>query len=294
MNTVRARIVEWSFVALWGVLPLVAGPAFAEALDTRAASFRTAVGVGLWALWAGTLIGALVPRTSTLTFVRIVVPATVGAAVWSALVTASPGWVDVVALAGTAGAAVLAFAPALGEHFVNGSAYGAERRFPLRPPGVVLLGLVEAVWAAVVAGALAGPLLLAAGQWALGAALTAIGWPVAAMGTRSLHRLAQRWLVFVPAGLALVDPLVLADSISMPRGVVTSIGPAPADTDALDLSGSALGLALEVRFEEPRVVVPLAGGPGGSPDVEAEAVVFTPSRPGRVLHAAQETNLAID
>ena len=174
------------------------------------------------------------------------------------------GWPDVAALASTTAAAVLAFTPAVGEHFVNGSSYGAERRFPLRPPGVVLLGTRRGrrgSWSS--RASLAGPLLLAAGQWVLGGVLVVVGWPLALMGTRSLHRLAQRWLVFVPAGMALVDPLTLADSISMPRGITASIGPAPADTEAYDLSGGALGLALEVRFEEPRVVVPLAGGPDG-------------------------------
>jgi hypothetical protein len=293
VNTVRTRFVEWSFVALWALQPLLAGPGFAEALDTRSEAFRTAVGVGLWVLWASVLVAALIPRTSTLTFVRIVQPAAVGASVWAAIATSSPGWPDVAALLSTTGAAVLAFTAAVGEHFVNGSAYGAERRFPLRPPGVVMLGLVEAVWVVVVAGALAGPLLLAAGQWVLGGVLVAVGWPIALMGTRSLHRLAQRWLVFVPAGMALVDPLTLADSISMPRGITASIGPAPADTAAYDLSGGALGLALEVRFEEPRVVVPLAGGPDGSREVAADAVVFTPTRPGRVLHEVKARRLTI-
>lgn len=284
---------ETAFVVLWALLPLLAGPALAEALDDRSSLFRTAAGVGLWALWVVTLVAALVPRTSTLTFVRVVVPAAVGATAWAAAVTPSPGWLDVLALVGTAGAAVLAFTPAVGERFVNGSSYGAEQRFPLRPPGVVLLGLVEAVWAAVVAGALAGPLVLATEQWVLGGILVVVGWPIAWMGARSLHRLAQRWLVFVPAGLALVDPLALADSISMPRGATASIGPAPADTQATDLTGGALGLALEVRFTEPQVVVPLAGGPDGAADLETDAVLFTPSRPGRVLREVKARRLPI-
>ena len=72
----------------------------------------------------------------------------------------------------------------------------------VRAPGIVVLGLGEVVWAAVVVGALAGPLLLAAEQWVAGAIAIVIGWPLARFGSRSLHRLAQRWLVFVPAGEA--------------------------------------------------------------------------------------------
>ncbi len=216
------------------------------------------MGLGLWVIWAVVLVAALIPRTTTLTVIRIVAPAAVVAAGWAALATPDPDWLDAVALACTAAAAVAAFAASTGQRFVNGSAYGPEKRFPLRAPGVVVLGLAEVVWFVVVAGAVAGPLLLAVEQWLIGAIAIVIGWPLSFFGTRSLHRLAERWLVFVPAGLALVDPLTLTDSVSMTRGVISSIGPAPADTRAIDLTAGSAGLALEVTFTEARTVVPVA------------------------------------
>jgi hypothetical protein len=264
------------------------------ALDSRSDLFRTSVSLALWVLWVATLLATLVPRTSTLTVVRVLVPASVGAAVWAAAATAEPGWTDALAIASTGVAAIVALAPATGERFVNGSAYGAERRFPLRAPGLVLLGLVEIVWAAVVAGAVTGPLLVVAGEPLWGLLAAVIGWPIAYAGSRSLHRLAQRWLVFVPAGLALVDPLALTDSISMPRAAIAGIGPAPADTTAIDLTAGALGLALQVRFDAPLTIGPLAGSGAPAVDVvEADQVLFTPTRPGAVLREAAARSLPV-
>jgi hypothetical protein len=226
--------------------------------------------------------------------VRTVVPASVAAALWAALATPEPGWRDALALASTAVAAVAALAPSTGERFVNGSAYGPERRFPLRPPGLVVLGLVEAVWVAVVLGAAAGPLLLAAGQWAAGAVALVLGWPLAYAGSRSLHRLAQRWLVFVPAGLTLVDPLALTDSISMPRLQLAAIGPAPADTAAHDLTAGALGLALQATFAAPLTIVPLRGpGDETAEVIEVDEILCTPTRPGAVLREARLRDLPV-
>ena len=75
---------------------------------------------------------------------------------------------------------------------MTGSAYGTERRFALRcPPTLALLAV--ATWAAVAAGAVAGPLLLAAERWAAGVVLLAAGGAAVVLGGRSLHQLARRW-----------------------------------------------------------------------------------------------------
>jgi hypothetical protein len=293
VHTVRSWIADWAFAVLWALLPIVSGPAFAEALAPRQPLFRTSVGAGLWVLWAVVLLSALIPRSITLTLVRISAPAAVLAAGWAAVATATPDWRDALALAVTTAAAVVAFTPALGHRFVNGSAYGPEIRFPLRAPGIVALGLGPAVWAVVVGGALAGPLLLVAEQWIAGVIALVVGWPVAWFGCRSLHRLAERWLVFVPAGLALVDPLTLTDAVSMPRGTIDTFGPAPADTKATDLTGGSWGLALEVAFDEPQTIVPLATGDEQPRDTEAGALLFTPTRPGHVLREARSRRLPV-
>ena len=91
-----------------------------------------------------------------------------------------------------------------------------------------------------------GPLLLAAQQWVIGAVLTAVGLVVVLALARALHQLARRWVVFVPAGVVVHDPLGLVDPVLLPRGWVQGFAPAPADTDATDLTMGAPGLAVEI------------------------------------------------
>lgn len=293
MPALRTWIADRGLAVLWALQPLVAGPAFAAALSDRSSAVQATASIGLWALWAVTLLALLIPRTTTLTLVRVVIPASVAATLWAAIVTPDPGWRDALALASTALSTALALAPSTGERFVNGSAYGPERRFPLRAPGLVALGLVEVVWAVVVAGAVAGPLLLAAEQWVPGALALLVGWPLAAAASRSLHRLAQRWLVFVPAGITLVDPLALTDAVAVPRARVAAIRLAPADTDAHDLTVGALGLAIEVDLDEPLTITPLTrSSPPATIDVDR--LLFTPTRPGALLRAAAARGLPLD
>jgi hypothetical protein len=182
---------------------------------------------------------------------------------------------------------------------VNGSSYGDERRMPLRPPGVLLLGPIELTWVVVVAGVVTGPMLLAARQWVPGAVALVVGWVLAGLGTRILHALSQRWFVFVPAGVVVVDQMALTDSLLVQRQRVDSLGPAPADTQAVDLTVGALGLALELRLTQPDLIVPapprrLGGGQATIDPVEVESVLFAPSRPGWVLDEARRRRLLVD
>ena len=169
----RRRAERWAFPVAWVLLPFVAGPAFAASLDSRSPGVRSADSVALWLIWGATLGAALIPRTVTLTAIRIVAPAGVVAAVGAAAANPDRGWADAVALAFTAVVTAVALSPGTGDAFANGSSYGDERRFPLRAPGALLLGPIELAWAVAVAGAVTGPMLLAAQQWVLGAALDA-------------------------------------------------------------------------------------------------------------------------
>ncbi|MCD9623735.1 hypothetical protein [Rhabdothermincola salaria] len=289
---------RWGLPLLWLTLPFLAGPSFADALDPRSRPIQVTASLGLWALWAVALVATLVPRTVSLTLVRITVPASVVAAGWAALVVPDgAGAPEAVALGITTLSAVVALSAPVGEEFVNGSAYGEERRLPLRPPGPLVLGPIELVWALVVAGAVAGPLLLAAEQWVLGAVLIAVGWAVAALGVRSLHQLARRWVVFVPAGMVLVDTTVLTDALLARRHRIAHLGPAPAENAALDLTAGALGLALQLEFTEPEVIVPVpprpARGERSTTPLRVEAVTFTPSRSTAVLREAARRRVPV-
>ena len=284
--TVR-RAFPWILRAWWAALPFTAGPAFADALHGAAVPVRTLASVGLWAGWAIGLAATLVAHPIALTALRVVAPAAVVAAV----VAAVGEEVSALAVAWTAVAAALALAPDTGMLCVNGPAYPNERRFPLRAPGPLLLGPIELAWAVVVAGGVAGPLLLADRHWVLGSMITAVGLPVAWLLVRSLHQLSKRWAVFVPAGLVLVDPIGLMDSVLIRRQQLRRLGPAPADTRAIDLSQRAPGLALEATLDEEVDVVLARPGRSQGEATKAAAIVFTPTLPGALLEEARTRRL---
>src|SRR5204862_1550127 len=77
-----------------------------------------------------------------------------------------------------------------------------------------------------------------------------LGSGAAFVAIRALHGLSRRWGVFVPAGLVLHDPLAVADPVLFQRRLIETLRPAPADTDSLDLTQRAAGLALELVLTE--------------------------------------------
>jgi hypothetical protein len=265
-------------------LPFTAGPAFADALHTAPVSVRTLASVGLWALWAAGLAATVVPHPVSLTALRVLAPAAVVAAVAAAVGGSS----SALAVAWTAVAAALSLAPDTGMLCVNGPAYPNERRFPLRAPGALLFGPIELAWAVAVAGVVAGPLLLADQEWLWGAVVTAVGLPVALLLLRSLHQLSRRWAVFVPAGLVLVDPIGLIDSVLIRRQQLRALGPAPADTRAMDLTQRAPGLAIEAVFSEEVDVAVVRPGRKPAEPTKTRALLFTPTLPGAFLEEAKD------
>ncbi|HEX5367058.1 MAG TPA: hypothetical protein VFW63_10415 [Acidimicrobiales bacterium] len=282
----------WPARATWAVLPLLAGPAVGGALGDASRPVQLVASVGLWAGWAVVLVATLVPTTVSLTALRVAAPAAVAAAT-AALVAEGVDGADVVGVVGAVVACLAALAPETAEAFVDGSSYGDERRLPLRTPVGLLAGPVELAWLAVVAGGATGPLLLAARQWAAGAVALVAGVPAAWWGLRALHTLARRWLVFVPAGVVVHDPLTLLDPVLLRRQDVAALGPAPADSRALDLTAGAPGLALEVRLSGPVELLPLGRGRAPAPLTPASAVLVTPARPGRVLAEARRRRLRV-
>jgi hypothetical protein len=191
-------------------------------------------------------------------------------------------------------AVVASFSPLTGAVFIDASAYGAERRFALRVPASLVLGPIPLAWLGVVAGPVAGALLMAARQWLAGALVLAIAVPVAVIAARALHGLARRWVVLVPAGLVLHDHHALAEAVLFPRRSIRHLGPAPveAPTDRRDLTQGALGLALELELSEPLEVAPRRQ----DRSVKVEPVTrlaFSPSLPGALLTAARDHRLPV-
>jgi hypothetical protein len=280
----------WLIRAAWLVLPLVLVPALGPALDDRSTPVQLLVATAAWLGWTGGLVTVLVPRTIGLTAVRVLSPAALVLAMWAAVAGEGILW-GAVAVVVTAAVAIGVMAPEVGDLFVNGSAYGDERRFALRPPAAVVFGPVQLIWVLILAGAATGPLLLAARQWVVGAVLTAVGTAVVVFGTRSLHQLARRWLVMVPAGVVIHDPASVTSQLFR-RRTIASMGPAPADSGALDLTAGALGLALEMQLTE-SATLELRRRREKAKVVHASAVLFTPTIPGEVLREAARRRIAV-
>lgn len=283
----RARLWPWLVRGSWALVALAAGPGYAALLDERSPPVQAVASLGLWLAWAVVVVATLVPLPVSLTALRCAVPAGAGLSVWAAAAGHGPAaaglwWIAAIAAA---------FAPATGAMFVNGPAYPNERRFPLRPPGPLLLGPLEVTWALALGGPAVGALLLAAERWVLGAAVSVVAVPLSFVLLRAIHGLSRRWLVFVPTGVVLHDPITLLDPVLFPRPTVGSLGPAPAGTDATDLTQRAWGLALELRLKEEVPAVLSRPGRRQGETVRLSALLFTPTRPGAVLEEARSRSL---
>jgi hypothetical protein len=269
-------VLLWLLRATWVALPLTAGSAFAAAFDGRSLPVQTTASVGLWALWAGVLSASLIRLPLTLTIVRVVAPAALVAMLLAELTTGGIR-LDLIA---TIAPLAFAYMPEVGIEFVNGPSYPNERRFPLRPPGLLLLGPVPVAWAVVVGLPAAGALLLAARVWALGAIALAAGAGAVVVLGRSLYGLSRRWIVFVPAGVVIHDPMALADPVLFPREHIVRLALAPvgADERAFDLTMRAFGNAIELDLDEPAPLAMLRGQ-----TAEVQSLLVAPTRPGAVL-----------
>jgi hypothetical protein len=287
------RLLPWLVRAMWVVLPVTAGPAFASALHRHSHPVQTVAAAVLWLSWATVLIGTLVPHPLGLTALRVVAPAAVVAAALAAATGRPSPLADLGALASTLLALAVALAPETGRLYVNGPAYPNERRYPLRIPGLLLMGPLELAWAVTIAVPVTGALLLASRAWVAGGVVLAVGLPVVAVLARSLHNLSRRWVVFVPAGLVLHDPLALVDPVLIETRVIEVLRPAPADSDSLDLTQGAPGLALELVLRQKVPMVLMKPGQRGGESGSSARLLFTPTRPGALLADAGTRRLPV-
>ncbi len=268
--------------AVWAVLPSLLGSALADALDGWTTGPRNAASAMLWLGWAAAAVATCVPMPVCLAAVRV----GVGAAVFVGAVAQSPATVVAVV------AAAVAARPEVAEWFVNGPAYANEHRYPLRAPGALLLGPLWLASAAVVLAPTAGVLLVADGSYGIGGVVLVAAVGVAYLGGRALVGLTRRWVVFVPAGVVLHDPMALTDPVLFERGVIESLRAAPVGTDSLDLTQAALGLALELVLTE-KVPMVLAKGRRIADSGASARLLFTPTRPGRVLREAAARRIPV-
>lgn len=282
--------------AIWVLLPILIGPTISDALHGIDPGPRSVTSAALWVCWALCLTATLVPLPVTLTVLRLGSPAVAALAVWSATVTDELVHTGFGLLAGVL-VVLASFAAPVADRFVDGASYGDERRFLLRAPGPVVLVLGPLATAVALAGATVGPVLLLHSQWVAGAVVTAAGLPLAVLSLGSLHRLARRWIVLVPAGFVLHDHLALAEPTLVQRAGLKQLGAAAADTGTCDFTQQARGLALEVRCRRPHDVLPVKSRSGAKTtaiEVEAiDAFLCSPVRPDVVLAEAARRRLPV-
>lgn len=288
----HASPLTWVTRLLWLTLPLTLGDLLAGALDGRSSTATSVAAISAWIVWTVGLVASLITLPVTLTVVRVLAPLPVMVGVVAA-VSEAPSVLGWIGLGTAALVAVMAFIADVGDDFVNGSSYGDERRMALRPPAVLLLGPLQAVWLLSVGPAILALTQLGSERWPVGLALTVLGGGCAWWGSRTMHRLSRRWLVFVPAGVTLVDEIVLAEPTLFRRDAISRLGPAPADTGAMDLSAGASGLIVQIDLDTAAPILPSAGRAGASTPTEATSVLIAPTRPGALLAYAEGRRIAV-
>ncbi len=294
------RLGLWPARAVWLAAPLTIGSALSQVLESEASTPALIVEVALWIAWFAVFVATLAPSPRSLTAARVMGPAAFGVCVlvgfaghWTGATVLGLGWAALFT--------AIVFLPTVGDLMVNGSAYGSERRMTLRPPAFVLLGPAQLAWLLIFCGLVGWAVLILSERYVLAAVGAAVGAAAIWAGSRILHQLARRWVVFVPAGFVIHDPLMLVDSVLLRRNEVTRVGPAieggqagdGEDTNGpfQDLSGGALGLALEVALRAPTPVT--IRERGQARNTELGTIVFTPTLPGAMLSEARIRGMKI-
>jgi hypothetical protein len=274
--------MPWVLRVAWALLPVTLGPGLADRLHDWENSTRFAASAMLWVGWAAVAIASCIALPACLVVV--------GVGVCSAVVIggAAKSFGALVAVA----AASAATGPETVEWFLNGPAYANERRYPLRIPGPIVIVPLWLAVAATVLGPGSAVMLLAGGDYVPGAVVAVVGGGAALVGGRALYGLTQRWVVFVPAGMVLHDPMALADPVLFERKLIESLHAAPADTDSLDLTGAALGGALELVLTE-KVPMVLTKGRRAAESGASARLLFSPMQPERVSREAAARRIPV-
>ncbi len=292
VRRVTERYVAWVLRVTWLSLLFVAGSAIDRAVTDGSTVAAASARWAAFAAWAVAMVALAVPAVASLTAVRVIVPLGVPVSVIAWVAGAGSAW-GAAGVALAVVAALLSASAEVGATFVQASAYGDEERHLLRPPAAYLLAAAIA-WVLWAAATVAAPLLLGSGRWLAGAAAVALTVALSIWAWPRWHRLSRRWLVIVPAGLVVHDHVALAETLMLRRSNVAGMQLAPADTEALDLTGPAGGHAIEIAVSEPATVI--LGAAGAAPPgtvVHLTSCLVAPTRPGRALSGASRRRLPV-
>jgi hypothetical protein len=285
----------WALRAIWISMPVTAGNALADAIRLWPDASRVTASALLWVGWTIVLLATLVPRPWSLTMTRFGLPIAFGAAVIATATGRPSTLAAVLAIGLTAVAVLLGTRGEFARVCAQGAAYGDEERFPLKVPPALLLGILP-IAVAIVAGALVGgPLLLANREWVAAAVVLVVCVPLGVAIVRLVHQLSRRWVVLVPAGLVVADPLTLTDPVLFPRATIMGLGPAdPArkpPEDACDLRLGASFGSCALLLAEDADIMRRVRNQGVA--VHANLVLVTPTAAPRLLERARARRIHV-
>ena len=287
-----ARVVPWVARAAWILVAVVGGEALEAAVEERSGAVRWTVAIGGWSVFAAVAVALLIPSVRSLTAIRLGAPLAPAAAVVAGFGGASGAEIALLAVPAIIAVAAI-FSAEVGRWMVQASAYGDEDRLPLRSPvpAGTAAALSWVVWAAVV---IAAPLLLAARNLVVGIPMLVFAVAATVLLVPRWHKMSRRWLVLVPAGLVVHDPIVLADTLMVRTDQLLAIGLARADTAAADLTGPASGYAIQVDTSESvsTVFAFTPQEPNGKA-IHMTGFLVAPTRPGEALRLAAGRGLPI-
>jgi hypothetical protein len=291
-SAILARVLPWVARIAWILVAVVGGAAAEAAVEDRSGAVRWTVAIGGWGIFGSVAVALLIPSVRSLTVTRLGAPLAPVAAVVAGFGGASGG--EVALLAVPAIIAVTAiFSAEVGRWMVQASAYGDEDRLPLRSP--VPTGTAAVVsWVAWAAAIIAGPLLLAARNLVVGVPVAIVAVAATVLLGPRWHKMSRRWLVLVPAGLVVHDPVVLADTLMVRTDQLLGMGLARTDTVAADLTGPASGYAVQVDTSESvsTVFAFTPQEPNGKA-IHMTGFLVAPTRPGEALRLASLRRIPI-
>ena len=237
------RIVVGLAAFAWVVLAIVAP--WQSYGDSHSTAFAVVLAVWGWLCWTSVFIGFLVPSPITLTITRCITPL----AIVVSLVATAP-----LAIFASIVVFIICSSALFVDAFVQGGAYGDEKRFSLRTP-VPHMAPAALVWALLCGSLIGGSLFIAAQNYIVGVPLLVAGIVLVRIVPKRLHRLARRWLVLVPAGLVVHDHMVLAETHMTSKNGIASLRVVTENGEAADFTGGVLGPRLSVEMKEADKVV---------------------------------------
>lgn len=283
--TRRINPALWLVRITWLLQPLAFVTLLNDATGHLSGTGRAIVAVIGWALWAAVLLAVFVPSTVSVTIGRLVAPM-LGVIVVVCAIVGVAGWRLAAGLVAAMLAVIVWFSGEVGAALAQGSAYGSEQRFPLKAP-VPLFVPMAVSWMALCAAAIASITMLANERWILGGLLGTIAITTARFMGPRFHQLSRRWLVVVPAGVVVHDPMMLTENALFRSSQLAAIHLAPAGSEAADLTGGTGGIPIEIVLHTMDTIVRTGtrADPSGTA-LHVMSVLVSPTRPGKALVAA--------